>query len=211
LLTAETQVVLLDIEGTTTPVSFVYDVLFPFARARIRESIDTRDAAALYDEFRQESASVLPDWQGASTDLTSASIYAEWLMGQDRKSTALKELQGRIWERGYSDGQLTGVVYDDVPVVMHLWRTAGIRIGIFSSGSVLAQKLIFAHTQHGDLTNLITAYFDTTTGAKQEPASYRKIAHKMGVECANVTFFSDAEAEIAAASEAGMTAVLVVR
>lgn len=210
-LTAETQVVLLDIEGTTTPVSFVYDVLFPYARARIRESIDTRDAAALYDEFRHESASALPDWHGAPTDLTSASIYAGWLMGQDRKSTALKQLQGRIWEQGYSDGQLKGVVYDDVPVVMHLWHTSGIRIGIFSSGSVLAQKLIFSHTQHGDLTNLITAYFDTTTGAKREPASYRKIARKMDVDCANVTFFSDAETEIAAASEAGMTAVPIIR
>lgn len=203
-LTPDTRAVLLDIEGTTTPVSFVYEILFPFARARLSEYISTGDAAALFDEYQSETTSGVPEWQGAAQ-------YAEWLMSVDRKSTALKELQGRIWERGYASGELKGIVYDDVPMVLEWWHKHGIEIAIFSSGSVLAQKLIFSHTQHGDLTKFISAYFDTKTGAKREAASFRKIAEEMKVPRENVTFFSDTEAEILASHKAGMNAVLVVR
>lgn len=203
-LTPDIRVVLLDIEGTTTPVSFVYETLFPFARARLSEYISTCDAAALFDEYQRETSSGVPEWQGAIH-------YAEWLMSMDRKSTALKELQGRIWEQGYANGELKGIVYDDVPVVFESWKQRGILIAIFSSGSVLAQKLIFSHTQHGDLTKFIMAYFDTNTGPKREATSYRRIAGEMKVPCENVTFFSDTEAEITASHEARMNAVLVVR
>jgi len=210
-LTPETRVVLLDIEGTTTPVSFVYETLFPFARARLSEYISTSDAAALFAEYQCESTSGIPEWQGNADDLSSAAHYAEWLMSVDRKSTALKELQGRIWERGYASGELKGIVYDDVPMVFESWKRQGIPVAIFSSGSVLAQKLIFSHTQYGDLTKFIAANFDTKTGPKREAASYRRIAAEMKVPCASVTFFSDTEAEITASDEAGMTSVLVVR
>ena len=210
-LTPETRVVLLDIEGTTTPVSFVYDTLFPFARARLREYVSQADASALFSEYQSESGSAAPKWHGEPGDLSSATGYADWLMSEDRKSTALKELQGRIWESGYASGELKGIVYDDVPVVLEAWQNEGIRTSIFSSGSVLAQKLIFSHTQHGDLTRFLTAYFDTKTGAKRQAESYRRIAAEMKVSCESVTFFSDTQAEINAADAAGMIAALVVR
>jgi len=200
---------LLDIEGTTTPVSFVYEVLFPFARARLREFLSEADIQGLRREYELEAPGQRPAW--TCNSLGSAAHYADWLMDQDRKSTALKELQGRIWASGYASGTLKGIVYEDVPGVLESWRKTGVRIAIFSSGSVLAQKLIFGHTQFGDLTPQIDSYFDTTTGPKREPDSYRKIAANLKLACNEVIFFSDITAELDAASEAGMKACLVER
>jgi enolase-phosphatase E1 len=209
LLGPDIRAALLDIEGTTTPVSFVYEVLFPFARARLREFLSEADIQALRSEYELEAPGQRPAW--TCNSLGSAAHYADWLMDQDRKSTALKELQGKIWASGYADGTLKGIVYEDVPEVLESWRSAGVRIAIFSSGSVLAQKLIFANTQFGDLTPQIEAYFDTTTGPKREPESYRKIAESLRLDCNQVIFFSDITAELDAAQNAGMEVCLVKR
>lgn len=174
--------VLLDIEGTTTPIAFVQDVLFPYARARLRAYLDESSAA------RMQS-----------------------LMDTDSKDGVLKELQGRIWERGYADGSLTSVIYPDVHDAFVRWNTAGIRIAIYSSGSEHAQRLLFAHSDQGDLTRFIEAHFDTRIGAKREAASYRRISDNMHRSAATVLFVSDVVEELAAAREAGMCTLLSLR
>ena len=207
--------ILTDIEGTTTPVSFVYDVLFPYAEARLEEacarasSVPAVAAAVeqLGKEYRAEAGSGALD----GVELGDGSPYARWLMSQDRKSTGLKMLQGLIWEDGYRDGSLRAQVYDDVPAALAAWHEAGLRLRIYSSGSVLAQKLLFGHTDHGDLTPLFEGYHDTTTGPKMAAGSYRKIAEAYGLEPGAVLFLSDVPAELDAAAEAGMRTALLKR
>ena len=203
--------VLIDIEGTTTPVSFVYQVLFPYAEARLEETCAraagsppiAAAVAALEEEFRSESA--------APREFGGGAPYARWLMSRDRKSTGLKMLQGLIWEHGYHDGSLRAQVFADVPGALRAWHRAGLRLRVYSSGSVLAQKLLFAHTDHGDLTALFEGYHDTTTGAKKEAASYRKIADAYGLDPHAVLFLSDVPAELDAATEAGLRTALLER
>ena len=134
-----------------------------------------RDVSALRDEHARDVAAgnAPPAWDGT---VETVAAYARWLIDQDRKLTPLKSLQGRIWAEGYAAGQLRGQVYDDVPKALARWTASGRRVAIFSSGSVLAQKLIFGHSDHGDLTRFLSAYFDTTTGAKRDAESYRRIA-----------------------------------
>ena len=207
--------IVVDIEGTTTPISFVYEVLFPYAEARLEEACaratsEPRIAAAaerLREEFREEST-------GGNTlnlDFGNGAPYARWLMAQDRKSTGLKMLQGLIWEHGYHDGSLRAQVFADVPPALEAWQRAGLRLRVYSSGSVLAQKLLFAHTEHGDLTSCFEGYHDTTTGPKKEAASYRAIARAYDLEPGAVLFLSDVLAELDAAAEAGMRTALLVR
>ena len=223
MLAQQTRALLLDIEGTTTPVEFVYETLFPFARQHVREFLEQHlsseevraDVDALKEEHRadEEKGSGPPAWVGDSAGslLESAVSYAHWLMDQDRKSGALKSLQGKIWEGGYRSGLLRGQVYADVPPAFERWKRQGKGIYIFSSGSVLAQKLIFAHTTEGDLTRYLDGYFDTTTGAKASAASYQSISEKVGVPAAEVLFVSDVTAELDAARAAGMATALCVR
>jgi len=185
--------ILLDIEGTTTPIAFVHDVLFPYARAQL--ALTDADAVALEAEYARD------------TDRPSAFEprgYALWLMDRDRKSTALKALQGRLWRRGYETGELRSVVFDDVPVAFAAWHGAGIPIEIYSSGSIEAQQLLFRYTNHGDLTPYLAGYHDTTTGPKRVPASYRAIGGPG-------TFVSDVVEELEAASAAGFTGALAHR
>ncbi|HEU0105265.1 MAG TPA: acireductone synthase [Vicinamibacteria bacterium] len=215
------RVLLLDVEGTTTSKSFVYDVLFPFARAHLREFLQTAakdhalrdDLAVLVAERRAEREAGAPEWRGGGTDetLAFAAGYAEWLMDRDRKSTALKSLQGQIWKSGYRSGGLKSHVYPDVRPALERCRAQRRSVAIFSSGSVLAQRLLFEHTVEGDLTPLIHAYFDTTTGPKQAAHSYRRIAEALRVAPAAVLFVSDVPAELDAAREAGMGTGLCVR
>jgi len=212
---------LLDVEGTTTSVSFVYEVLFPYARAHLDEAVREAardpglraDVARLEDERRQETAADAPIWRSASGEevRASATAYALWLMDRDRKSTALKSLQGRIWERGYETGALRGHVYPDVRPALERWRRQGRTVAIFSSGSVLAQRLLFAHSLEGDLRPLLAGHFDTTTGAKREAASYRRIAETLGVAPEATLFVSDVTAELDAARAAGLRTALCVR
>jgi enolase-phosphatase E1 len=215
------RVVLLDVEGTTTSVSFVYDVLFPHARAHLAEVLRDGphdpgvrdDVEALRVERTAETAADAPEWRAGSPEqvLDSAIAYGLWLMDRDRKSTALKSLQGRIWQRGYNEGTLASHVYPDVAPALKRWRAQGRSIAIFSSGSVLAQRLLFARTSEGDLTPLLDAHFDTTTGPKRDPASYRRIAKALGSDPRAVIFVSDVAEELDAALAAGMSTALCVR
>lgn len=215
---SETRFVLLDIEGTTTPVDFVHRVLFPDARERMAGFLEARaadaevraDVEGLGRQHERDAAAGLgpPAWDGS---LAAAAAYARWLIDHDRKLTALKSLQGRIWADGYAAGRLRAPVYDDVPRALARWTAAGRRVAIFSSGSVLAQKLIFGHSDKGDLTPRIAGYFDTTTGAKGDGESYRRIASALAENPAAGLFVSDVVAELDAARAAGYATALAVR
>jgi enolase-phosphatase E1 len=206
--------ILLDIEGTTTRVEFVTDVLFPYARRRVepflREHSSDPDVRADLEELKREHAQDVK--QGLSPPaVAEVTCYVHWLMDRDRKSTSLKSLQGKIWEAGYRAGELRGEVYDDVPRAIERWRWQDREMAIFSSGSVLAQKLLFSSTRAGDLTQFICGYFDTTTGPKREAESYRRIAQAVGAEPAAMIFISDTVPEADAARAAGVETLLCVR
>jgi enolase-phosphatase E1 len=217
------EAVLLDIEGTTTPITFVYDVLFPFARKALRSYLhDHLEAPALREPLLQlhaewtrdaDQGAPPPPGPDASRDERADSVaaYAEWLMDRDRKATGLKALQGYIWADGYDAGLLHGDVFPDVPAALARWSAAGIRVAIFSSGSVLAQQMLFRTTVHGDLTRWIAAFFDTSAGPKQSPESYRSIAATLRCPPHRIAFISDVPAELEAARAAGCTALLCVR
>jgi enolase-phosphatase E1 len=205
--------IILDIEGTTTPIAFVTETLFPYARAHLHTYLDAHEAASadvldrLRVERQQESDASAPPWSDASRR-ASAIGYLEWLMGRDRKSPALKDLQGRIWEEGYRDGELIGQVFSDVPAALDRWRRAGIAAGIFSSGSVLAQRLLFRHSSAGDLTPFLRWHFDTAIGSKRDPSSYARIASAVGVASPELLFVSDIVGELDAARASGMQTIL---
>jgi enolase-phosphatase E1 len=215
--------ILLDIEGTTTPIDFVFKTLFPYARRRLGEFLQEHsgepgvrgDLEALCAQRRADAAENLnpPQWQDSSRtlELESATAYGLWLMDRDSKCSALKSLQGKIWQEGYAKGELRGEVYPDVPPAFARWTRQGKIIAIFSSGSVLAQKLLFGSTAAGDLTHFLTDYFDTTTGAKNMPASYRKIAETLRLEAPAILFISDVAKELDAARDAGIQTALCVR
>jgi enolase-phosphatase E1 len=210
--------IVLDIEGTTTPIAFVYEVLFPFARQHLHDYLQDRQGsdelrdviARLRHEWREETAP--PPWSDEpANELSSAESYVEWLMDRDRKSPALKLLQGRIWELGYRSGVLKGDLYPDVVPAIERWRAFGVKVAIYSSGSEQAQRLLFAHTPAGDLTSLFEAFFDTHLGAKTSSASYRRIGEVLDCSTDRLIFVSDAGAEIDAARAAGCHTVLCVR
>jgi enolase-phosphatase E1 len=206
--------VLTDIEGTTTPLSFVADVLFPFAKERLEDACavsegeDPRFVDAIR-QLRQEHEA-----ERGSADFGSAgniAPYARYLMELDRKSTGLKALQGLIWEEGYRTGELKGDVYPDVPEALKTWKDQGLRVRIFSSGSVLAQKLLFGHTAWGDLLPYFEGYHDTTTGPKREARAYTAIAEAFGLPPGEILFLSDVVEELDAAREAGLRTGLFLR
>jgi len=204
--------ILLDIEGTTTPIAFVHDVLFSYARDHVREFLKANsdkeevraDIALLRDEHADD----------VSKDRNPPPLvadYVEWLIAADRKSTGLKSLQGKIWRQGYLDGSLKSQVFADVAPAFERWHARGLSINIFSSGSVLAQKLLFAHTEAGDLTQFIDDYFDTNVGKKGEAGSYGRIAEQMNLPSEQILFVSDVTDELDAAHEAGMKVLLSIR
>jgi len=209
------KIVLLDIEGTTTPVAFVYEVLFPFAWRRIAAYLGQHwneyDVLDIRARFALEHAKEDPSPGFDITTLAGAAGYAAWLMERDRKSPGLKFLQGLIWNEGYREGALSGDVFPDVPFAIERWHRAGVTIAIYSSGSVLAQRLLFASTAAGDLTPMITGFFDTSVGPKTDPKSYARIAAALDAYPPDITFVSDAPAELDAAVEAGCRAVLCIR
>jgi enolase-phosphatase E1 len=218
LRAAGIEAVLLDIEGTTTPIAFVHDVLFPYSRERLSAWFAARSPAdpevrgildALGREARESGAPL-----GEPTDtppVDAAVTRLREYIDADRKSPALKMVQGLIWEAGYRSGDLESPVYDDVPPALARWTTAGMGVGIYSSGSVLAQKLLFAHSTAGDLTPWLRWHFDTAMGAKVEAASYTRIAGALGAALAAVLFVSDVARELDAARDAGMRTILCVR
>jgi enolase-phosphatase E1 len=206
--------ILLDIEGTTTPIDFVHKVLFPFAKERMGKYVEqhfgelSKQIAELVDESSHDQTYTEPV---DPTEPGSVSTYLEHLIDVDRKSTPLKTIQGTIWKEGYESGGLKSIVYDDVPVAFQRWTDQGKTIAIYSSGSVLAQRLLFGYTNHGDLTPFISDYFDTEIGHKRDAASYRRIADEIACVPTDVLFLSDVAAELNAAADAGMGTILVLR
>jgi enolase-phosphatase E1 len=215
--------IVLDIEGTTTPIAFVTETLFPYARTHLREFLRDRMAAygvrAAVDQLHAEwaadarSGQSPPGWRDGTAErrLESIAAYAEWLMDRDRKSPGLKSLQGQIWEIGYRSGALKGEVFPDVPPAFERWRGARLPIAIYSSGSALAQRLLFGSTAFGDLTPFISGFFDTSVGDKMSAASYTKIAEAVRQPAARTLFVSDVAREIEAARLAGWQIALCVR
>jgi enolase-phosphatase E1 len=223
LIKEPARAILLDIEGTTTPIDFVYEVLFPYVRNHVKDFLDRHlsseevcpDVIALCEEQAADLGRGLgpPEISERPREsrLESIAAYVQWLMNQDRKSTPLKSLQGKIWEEGYRSGQLRSRIFPDVPPAFGRWRGRNKDICIYSSGSRLAQKLLFAHTEAGDLTGSIREYFDTRTGAKADPQSYHRIASALDVSPAEIVFVSDVTGELSAARSAGMQTLLSVR
>lgn len=204
--------ILLDIEGTTTPIAFVHEVLFSYARTHVREflkaNIDSGEVREDVAMLREEHAADVSNGHQPPEQIDD---YVEWLIQRDRKSTGLKSLQGKIWRQGYADGSLKSQVYADVAPAFERWRAKDLSINIFSSGSVLAQQLLFAHTEAGDLTKFIDQYFDTNIGKKGEAESYRRIAEALRLRADEVLFVSDVVVELDAATEAGMQTLLSLR
>jgi len=199
--------ILLDIEGTTTPIAFVHEVLFSYARQHVRDYLTKH----FDDEDVRADIRLLHAEDSFADDLDSVVAHVNRLIDLDRKSTGLKSLQGKIWHEGYSDGTLRAQVYADVAPAFARWRVAGLDVSIFSSGSVVAQQLLFAHTEAGDLTRFISHYFDTGVGKKGEPESYRRIAEQIGLPASEILFVSDVVTELAAARAAGMETALSIR
>jgi enolase-phosphatase E1 len=214
---------LLDVEGTTSPVSLVYEQLFPYARKHLETYLRQHmsnpqveaDLALLAAENRTDRELACPTdnetgcpiidaplRQGWEEQIPAASAYLHWLMDQDRKSTALKSLQGKIWKSGFENGELKGTVFPDVPAALARWSQTA-KVAIYSSGSVEAQQLLFRHSSAGDLTRFITSFFDTRTGPKTSPESYRAIAAAMSVQPSEILFISDLLRELNPARAVG--------
>jgi len=201
------EAILTDIEGTTSSISFVKDVLFPYARERIAGFVSQNQHVP---EVQQAIAEV-DALTGNTHDLdTCIHHLCQWI-DEDRKVTPLKAIQGLIWEAGYAQGDFNGHLYQDAYEGLKLWRKLGIPLYVFSSGSIKAQKLLFGHTEFGDLTPWFQGYFDTTTGPKQEPSAYLAIAQKIGLRPEQILFLSDIEAELDAAASAGLRTCQLVR
>jgi enolase-phosphatase E1 len=200
--------VLTDIEGTTSSLSFVKDVLFPYARAHLaafmREHAQDAGVALQLDAVRGEAGDPAMSQEAVIDQLIA------WI-DQDRKITPLKALQGMIWENGYRNGDFQGHIYADAEQALYDWQARGLALYVYSSGSVQAQKLLFAHTGSGDLTSLFDGYFDTTVGGKQDTGSYRVIAAAIGIAPAEILYLSDIRAELDAAAAAGCRTVWLVR
>ena len=209
--------ILLDIEGTTSAVAYVYDVMFPFVRTELDTYLDGKwddpaTAQACEQIAKDAGYDSLVAWEATGSDARSL-VRAEVirLMEGDIKATGLKQLQGLIWEAGFQSGRLRAHVYEDVPPALADWRSAGADVRIYSSGSVHAQRLFFGHSDAGDLLPQFSGHYDTTTGPKREPTSYKKIADDWQVSAAGVLFLSDVVAELDAAQQAGMQTGLVLR
>lgn len=202
-----TRAILTDIEGTTSSISFVHEVLFPYAREHLATFVtaneSTPDVSQCLDDVRQFVG------QALTTDEVIKQLL-QWI-DEDKKITPLKSLQGLIWESGYKKGDFKGHIYPDAVRCLKQWENNGLLLYVYSSGSVRAQKLLFAHTEHGDLTPLFSDYFDTNSGHKRETESYIRIAQEIGLEPQEILFLSDIAEELDAACDAGMKTTLLMR
>jgi enolase-phosphatase E1 len=220
---SQIRVILLDIEGTTTPVEFVYQTLFPYASRKLevflRKHIQEPEIQSLIQDFRaqhgadQRNGLNPPAWMDHPEEarLRSCLGYCQWQIVRDSKCPPLKSLQGRIWQEGFANGELRGAVFPDVPVAFERWRRQEKIICIYSSGSILAQQNLFRTTGFGDLTAYISEFFDTHAGAKIDGESYKKIAASFSFAPGQFLFISDAVKEIEAAQSVGMQVLLCVR
>lgn len=210
--------VLLDIEGTSSPVDFVYRILFPFARKRMEEFLrTTRNEPTTRDACKQLARDINRSdlleqidsaIEQALPDLTREALV---LMDADSKATGLKELQGLIWKQGYISGALRSQLFSDVPRALQRWTDDGLKVAIYSSDSSTAQQVFFQHTEFGDLTQYLVGFYDTTFGAKREHDSYKAIARHLQVSTESILFVSDVGAELQAARQSGLSTVLCIR
>lgn len=198
--------ILTDIEGTTSSIDFVVDVLFPFSRARLADFVraNAGTLGPVIDAVRSEVDDPALDLDGVIAQLQA------W-HDADCKIAPLKTVQGQIWAEGYATGAFKGHVYADAVAGLRRWHARGIALYVYSSGSVAAQKLLFGHSAAGDLTALFSGHFDTAIGAKRDPASYRGIVDALGLQADQILFLSDIDEELVAASEAGLGVTLVAR
>lgn len=212
--------ILLDIEGTTSSVSFVYDVMFPFARRELASYLaaawGSPELAAACDRIALDAGHAsLAAWCGSAADAAAQRqtliAEVERLMAGDSKATGLKQLQGLIWRSGFECGEMQAHVYDDVPPALAAWNHAGLDVRIYSSGSIEAQKLFFGHSVAGNLLPLFRGHYDTTSGPKKEAASYLRIADDIGLPPRELLFLSDVVAEVDAARQAGFQTGLCLR
>ena len=204
------QWILTDIEGTTTEVSFVYDILFPYFRAHM-DQWKTVDSAPMNDVLEQTRLLVLEE---QSINLTSKEALFEQLRQwsiEDRKVTPLKTFQGMVWEQGFKSGAIKGHMYPDVKPALQRWLDGGLKLAIFSSGSIAAQKQLFGFSTEGDLTPYFSAYFDTTTGMKRDEQTYQLIVQQLNSPANSVLFLSDIHQELEAAHAAGLRTLQLVR
>ena len=199
--------IITDIEGTTTSLLFVKEVLFPYARTNLADYIHSHANDPLIKPLLEDIRKMV------NAELTTEQIITqliEWI-DEDKKITPLKSLQGLIWETGYRQGDFKGHLYPDAAESLKAWKTQGIDLYIYSSGSVYAQKLLFAHTDYGDLTPLFSGYFDTHIGGKKEPESYCKIAGQIAVPVNQLLFLSDIKEELDAAKAVGYETYWLIR
>ena len=200
--------ILTDIEGTTSSISFVKDVLFPYARKHLPAFIETHADKPYVQHWLHETAKEAGLVSASQQEIID--LLQRWI-DEDRKATPLKALQGMIWEEGYRSGEYRAHVYPEVAEKLREWKAHNVDLYVYSSGSVPAQKLFFAHTEAGDLSSLFTGYFDTEIGAKRDVASYRSILGVIGQPGKNVLFLSDIVQELDAAHAAGMRTILLAR
>jgi enolase-phosphatase E1 len=196
-----------DIEGTTSSLAFVKDVLFPYARANLADYVRSNSGEESVKKIMAATC------QEIGTELDTEQVISQLIqwIDEDKKLTPLKSLQGLIWEAGYQQGDFKGHIYPDAVENLKKWKAKGLDLYVYSSGSVQAQKLLFAHTDYGDLTPLFSGYFDTHIGGKKEPQSYRNIANSIGIDAEQLLFLSDIKEELDAAKIAGYQTVWLVR
>lgn len=202
-----TKFILMDIEGTTSSISFVHKTLFPFAKENMLKFIRAnKEVPAIQDILTKLSAE-----RGCGLSLPAAAeLFNEWI-DEDKKHSLLKKIQGHIWKEGFENGELKGHLYADVAKEMRDWNKKGLALGIYSSGSVEAQKLLFKYSIEGDLTPLLSNYFDTEVGHKREVDSYINIAKNLALDPAEILFLSDITEELDAAKKAGMAVLQLFR
>lgn len=218
---SEVKAVVLDIEGTVISISFVKDVLFPYARKNLRvylrdhwndDELKTIVSNLQHQEGAGDGAPSVPSEGSAENVQAAVEAHLLWQMDRDRKTAPLKAIQGLVWTRGYRDGHLLANLYGDVVPELRKWKAAGKSLYIYSSGSIHAQKLLFSHTTEGDVTGMLSGYFDiTTAGSKTDAKSYEKITEAIGHKPGEILFLTDIAAEAHAAAKAGIRARLVVR
>lgn len=202
--------ILTDIEGTTTSISFVTDVLFPYFRNHIEEL--KIDSSQEVKEAFEDTKKIAFELESITLNDTEEIIkhLLKWSL-EDKKYTPLKKLQGILWKKAYENGEIKGHIYTDVPEMLLIWSNLGIKLGVFSSGSIEAQKLIFGFSVYGDLSPYFSDYFDTNTGGKREVETYQKIASILKINSENILFLSDIQEELLAAKNAGMNTIQLVR
>jgi enolase-phosphatase E1 len=203
--------ILTDIEGTTTDIAFVHKVLFPYSARALPAFVATHAHNEMVGACLEDTRAALRQQRLPHERLEDLVAGLLSWIADDVKQPSLKTLQGLIWREGYLNGAFQGHVYPDVAPQLRAWRRQGLRLGVYSSGSVEAQRLLFAHSMEGDLTPLFSHYFDTGVGHKKEPESYREICLQLDMPASSILFLSDVEAELDAACEAGMLAIQLAR